>query len=216
MLTFAEELLLLMHDEKRGAFHDLQGMLFDTALAGAVLMDLAIRGRIDTDLETLAILDSEPTGEALLDRALGVLAKHPGIGTTEDALDVLRKEGPAIQDMAVERLVARGILRRDATRILWVFPTRRYPLIDGKELREVKLRIAELIFSDAIPDPADVVIISLANTCGLLDRVFSAEEIERSRARIEQLAKLDLIGQATDTMLRELSTVLATVLMRYG
>ncbi|HTU53510.1 MAG TPA: GPP34 family phosphoprotein [Acetobacteraceae bacterium] len=216
MLTFAEELLLLVHDEKRGSFHDMQDMLFDAALAGAVLMDLAIRNRIDTDLEKLVVLDRTPTGEKLLDHGLARLGRDPTIATTADALDLLRKEGAAIQEMALERLVERGILRRDAQRILWVFEARRYPLIDGKELREVKLRISELIFSDTIPDPADVVIISLANTCGLLDRVFSEDEVRRSRARIEQLAKLDLIGQATDAMLMELSTVLTSVLMRYG
>ncbi len=216
MLTFAEELLLLVHDEKRGSFHDMQDMLFDAALGGAVLMDLAIRNRIDTDLEKLIVLDRTPTGETLLDHGLATLGRDPTIATTADALDLLRKEGASIQEMALERLVERGILRRDAQRILWVFETRRYPLIDGKELREVKLRISELIFSDTIPDPADVVIISLANACGLLERVFSEDEVRRSRARIEQLAKLDLIGQATDAMLMELSTVLTSVLMRYG
>lgn len=216
VLTFAEELLLLVHDEKRGSFHDMQDMLFDAALGGAVLMDLAIRNRIDTDLEKLVVLDRTPTGEKLLDHGLAALGRDPTIATTADALDLLRKEGAAIQEMALERLVERGILRRDAQRILWVFETRRYPLIDGKDLREVKLRISELIFSDAIPDPSDVVIISLANACGLLGRVFSEDEVRRSRARIEQLAKFDLIGQATDAMLMELSTALTTVLMRYG
>ncbi len=216
MLTFAEELLLLGHDENSGNFHDLPDILFDAALAGAVLMDLAIRNRIDVDLEKLIILDQTPTGEELLDHALAALVQHPEIATTADALDLLRKEGGAIEDKAIARLLERGILRREAARIFWVFETRRYPLIDGKELQEVKLRIAELLFSDTIPDPHDVVIIGLAQACGLLERVFAPNELEHCRGRIEQIAKFDLIGQATGAMLQELSAALTTMFVHYG
>ena len=70
MLTFAEELLLLAHDEKSGNFANIQDLLMNTALAGAVLMDLAILNRLDTDVSNLVILDRSPTGEKLLDYAL--------------------------------------------------------------------------------------------------------------------------------------------------
>ncbi|HUC18681.1 MAG TPA: GPP34 family phosphoprotein [Acetobacteraceae bacterium] len=216
MLTFAEELLLLGHDENGSNFHDLPDMLFDAALAGAVLMDLAIRNRIDTDLERLVILDATPTGEELLDHAFAILARHPEIAATADALDLLRKEGSVIEDKAIARLLERGILRREASRILWVFETRRYPLIDGKELQDVKRRIAGLLFSDTIPDPRDIVIIGLAQACGLLERVFTPHELEHCRARIEQIARFDLIGQATGAMLQELSAALTTMFVHYG
>ena len=43
-----------------------------------------------------------------------------------------------------------------------VFRTRRYPKVDGKAEREVKLRIMGVLFSDVIPAPRDIVIISLS------------------------------------------------------
>jgi golgi phosphoprotein 3 len=43
-------------------------------LAGAVLMDLALRDRIDTDLEHLFIIDETPTGVTSLDTTLSILA----------------------------------------------------------------------------------------------------------------------------------------------
>ena len=183
MLTCTEELLLLAHDEKRH-LRQLQDLLMNTALAGAVLMDLALINRVDTDLTAFVVLDRKPTGEKLLDQALAAL---PDKATTVDALDVLRKQGGSLMDMAIARLIERGILRKQEGRILWVFESRRYPLIDGKELQEVKKRIADLLLSDEIPDPRDVVIICLAQACGLLRRVFSESELRSADARIEQL-----------------------------
>jgi Golgi phosphoprotein 3 len=215
MLTFAEELLLLAHDEKSGNFANIQDLLMNTALAGAVLMDLAILNRLDTDVSNLVILDRSVTGEKLLDYSLNELAALPNQTSTIDALDLLRKRGSSIEQMAIARLIERGILRQHEGRILWVFETRRYPLIDGKELQEVKRRIADLLLSDDIPDPRDIVIIALAQACGLLRRVFSESELRSAQKRIDQIAKLDLIGQAMTDMMQELNAAL-TRLLPYG
>jgi hypothetical protein len=209
MLTCAEELLLLAHDEKSGHFANIQDLLMNTALAGAVLMDLAILNRIDTDLSALVVLDRSSTDEKLLDQSLATL---PDKTTTIVGLDLLRKQGASIESMAIARLIERGILRERDGRILWVFETRRYPLIDGKELQEVKRRIADLLLSDDIPDPRDIVIIALAQACGLLRRVFSDSELRSMQDRIDQVAKLDLIGQTMTNMMIELNAALTRLL----
>lgn len=215
MLTCAEELLLLAHDEKSGQFVNLQDLLMNTALAGAVLMDLALLDRVDTDVSSFVTLDRSPTGEKLLDFALDAIGTLPAKTKTIEALDVLRKQGNELERLGIARLIERGILKEVEGRILWVFETRRYPLIEGKELQEVKRRIADLLLSDDIPDPRDIVIIALAQSCGLLRRVFSDSELRSAQNRIDQIAKMDLIGQAMTDMMIELNTAL-TKLLPYG
>jgi hypothetical protein len=215
MLTCAEELLLLAHDENSGQFANLQDLLMNTALAGAVLMDLAILNRVDTDVAALVVLDRAPTGEKLLDFALATLGTLPAKTTTVDALDALRRQGDEIEQMVLARLIERRILQEREGRFLWVFESRRYPLIDGKDLQEVKRRIADLLLSDEIPEPRDIVIIALAQACGLLRRVFSDSELRSAQKRIDQIAKLDLIGQAMTDMMIELNAAL-TRLLPYG
>lgn len=210
MLTIPEEFLLLSHNEKSGAFLVIPDLVLSIALGGAALMDLALRDRIDTDLSKLVLVDGRPTGEKALDLVLDRIREHPEIRSTAEWLDLLRRDGPEIYDLSVARLVERGILRQEAGRILWVFATRRYPLIDGKELQEVKLRIATLLMSNDIPDPRDVVIIALAQACGLLRRVFSESELKRAEPRIEQISRLDLVGQAMRSTMEDLQDVLAS------
>jgi Golgi phosphoprotein 3 len=202
MLTLAEELLLLSHDERTGQFHNRDYAM--PALAGAVLMELAIRDRIDTDLDKLMLIDATPTGEPVLDILLAPMAAEPGTHSTDDWIDFLKHNGPEIHDAALGRLIQRGILRRDESRVLWVFGARRYPMIESTEQQEVKLRIVNLLTSDEIPDARDIVIVGLAQSCGLLEHLFPPDELGRLRARIDQIVRLDLIGQAVRAAIEHL------------
>ncbi len=76
MLRFAEELLVLVLDEGRGEFApSLPSRSLNLALAGAVLMDLALEDRIDTDLDRLMLIDSTPLGDDILDPTLAEIAR---------------------------------------------------------------------------------------------------------------------------------------------
>ena len=71
MLRFPEEIILLLYNEARGDFAPgLAPHSLHTVLAGAVLMDLALENRIDTDPEHLVLVDSTPLGDDLLDPIL--------------------------------------------------------------------------------------------------------------------------------------------------
>ncbi|MCY4037796.1 MAG: GPP34 family phosphoprotein, partial [bacterium] len=114
-----------------------------------------------------------------------------------------------IREAALDRLVERGILERQDDRFLWVFRSRRYPTVDGEAEREVKLRIMGVLFSNEIPSPRDVVIISLAHACGIFSELLSRRELEQAGARIEQVRKLDLIGQAMSQSIQDFEVWLA-------
>ena len=117
-----------------------------------------------------------------------------------------------IRARALDRLVEAGVLQQRDDRFLWVFRARRYPIIDGKVDREVKLRIMGVLFSDEIPDPRDIVIIALADVCGLFRELLSKRELERAAARINQVRKLDLIGQAVSQAVGDIEASLAVAM----
>ena len=87
---------------------------------------------------------------------------------------------------------------------MWVFQTRRYPVIDGQSVREVKLRLMGVLFSDGIPDARDMVIISLADTCGLFGGLLSNRELIGAAPRIAQVCKMDLLGREVSKAVRDL------------
>ena len=208
MLRFAEEIILLMLHDDDGKFAPVPSWSMDRALAGSVLMDLALENRIDTDPENLVLIDDTPVGDGLLDPTLAEIAA----GDQRDArywVEQTAKKGEQLREEALSRMVAAGILEQHEDRFLWVFRSRRYPVVDGKAEREVKLRIMEVLFSDEIPGPRDIVIIALADACGIFRELLSKRELDQAAARIEQVRKLDLIGQAMAQTIHDMEMWLA-------
>ena len=208
MLRFAEEILLLLLRDDGGRFVAVPGIALDNALAGGVLMDLALENRIDTDPEHLIVIDPTPVGDSILDPTLEAIAA----GERRDArywVGQTAQRAAEIREKALSRLVERGILEHNEGRFGWVFRSRRYPVVDGRAEREVKLRILGVLLSDDIPDPRDVVIIGLADACGILRELLPKGDYEQARARVDQVRKLDLIGQATYRAIHDIELWLA-------
>ena len=208
MLRIAEEITLLLLNDKDGRFINVPTWSIDYAIAGSILMDLAMENRIDTDLENLVLIDATPLDDSLLDPTL-VEIEAGDKNTTRYWVEHVAQNAYAIREEALTRLVAQGILERTEDRFLWVFSSRRYPTIDGRAELEVKARIMGLLFSDEIPDPRDVTIICLADACGIFGELLTKEELERASARIEQVRKLDLIGQAMSKAIYDIEVSVA-------
>ena len=203
MLRFPEEVLLLLLNDEGGRFLSVPRWSLDYAMAGGVLMDLALENRIDTDLERLALVDASPVGDSLLDPTLADIAAMED-HNARFWIEHTARRADTIREEALSRLITLGILEARDDRFLWVFRSRRYPIIDGKADREVKLRIMGVLLSDEIPDPRDVVIICLADACGILRRLLSRQELSRASARIAQIRRLDLIGQAMSQAIQDI------------
>lgn len=203
MPTFAEDLLLLALDDE-GEFLPVPQHTLRYALAGAALMDLAFMDRIDTDPKHLMIVNLAPTANPMLDRALKRLA---GIGpmpkTTRLAMETLSEDAGAIREWALGNLIERGILERVETRFLWVRSTA-YATADDRAERDAKLRIMDVLLSDAPPHPRDVALICLVDACALMKEILSRRELARVALRIEQLRRMDLIGQAITALLDDM------------
>lgn len=203
MLTFPEEVVLLLLDDVEGVFLSIGKNTLELALTGSVLMELAFADRLDTDLERVMIVDRAPTGNPLLDRVLERIAGDEETKNTKAWIETLSvEETAAIQEHALASLVERGILRREEKRLfqetvqhLWVFRSPRYFLVDGKVKQETIARFTDELFSEEIPDPRDIALISLLDACGILRALFNEAAIEQCTPRIEQLRKADLIGR---------------------
>ena len=213
LLTIPEELYLLTVNDLTGRRAFLKSKKFDILLAAAILMDLALHNRIDTDLDSVFPDRSEPTGHPLLDLALSQVLEanaHQKIGGW---LIKLTENGPHYREILVSGLQEKGLIRIESGRVFLGFTMNKYPmLINNAEVVEVKTRIRTLLFSNNLPDFRDVVIISLAWYGGLLNLILSEEEILALQPRIEQLARMDLIGQAVSKSLLEVTKSIALIM----
>jgi hypothetical protein len=195
-LTFVEEILLLLLDDESGAMKRVAPNVMELLVAGAILMDLALRGRLDCDLQRLVVVDSTPVGEEILDGPLAEIVEAADEADARTWVVRLSARSKQVQEAALARLVERGILRVEDRSFLWVFGSRRYPMVDDREEREVKLRILDVLLSDRIPAPRDVALICLADASNAFQVILSPQELRHAAARIELVRGFDLIGQA--------------------
>ena len=197
MITIGEEILLLLLDYDSGWMNaSLPTGSRTSAISGAILMDLAVNNRIDTDPERLFVLDPSPLDEPPLDRALKRIASEDRKQAIDYWIRELSDDHPALEELLVERLVTRGVLFRGQYDKLWVMGGRHRVAEGGAPLPDVRRRIARELSDETIPDPRDIMIISLADACELWHVLISEADRARLAPKIKQIAGMDLIGQA--------------------
>lgn len=215
MLRFVEEIVLLLLRDEGGRLARVPAWSLNYALAGGALMDLAMENRIDTDPESLILIDAAPVGDNILDPVLARIAAAEEKHDAAYWLDRIADGAETIYEAALERLVQGGILERRDDRILWVFRSRRYPAVDGVAEREVKLRIMGVLFSDEIPDPRDIMLICLADACGIFSHLLTRRELNQVTERIEEVRRFDLIGQAMSQAIQDIEISVAASVQQY-
>lgn len=204
-LSFAEEVLLLALDDRKGVLRPLPSHTLKLGLAGAFLLELALSGHIDTDTEVLSIVRSTPTDTLLLNEILTRIQKADTPRPAAHWLKEIAWQMPEMEERVLESLVKKGVLRVENHKILWVFTSRRYPVMDGREIREVQSRLRDLITGDSLPDARDAVLVGLVHACHLFEGMFTDEELDRYSERIRNLARLELIGREVNRAIAAIS-----------
>ena len=210
-LLLPEELILVALDDETGQLIDQPAipLALDLALAGALLMELALAGRIDTDAQSLFAISPEPTGVALLDEVLAQVVAQAQPHRSDWWLLHLSANGRDYRKRLIDMLVARGILMQREKRLLWVFRQRVYPPSTGNEEREVRGRITELLQSQDIPEPHDALLVGLLASTGLMTMLISSEQEAGLRERIDQLRNLEEISRSLGNAIMNLHMALA-------
>ena len=198
-LSLPDELVLTLLNEESGYFRQVPGWDLNCAVVGAVLAELSLVARIDTDMESLILLDATATGDPALDPILAEIADEPTQRNAQFWIERLAPRAESIIDMTLDRLVDLKILQHhdgefwSLARTAW-----QTELFAGSEegtaVEFVKTRISKVIFNNEIPDPRDVIIICLINTCDVLRFIFELDE--ESEERVEFICKMDLIGRS--------------------
>ena len=215
-LSLTEELLLVALDDDTGRLIELLPFSLETAIAAALVMDLTLAARIDTDPTHLFVLSAAPTGNAILDDVLARVTAEPQPLSSAEWLRRLAVPGPELRDRILARLVERGVLQSVEKRLLWVFKTRVYPPTSGLEEREVKSRVMTLLNNDDIPEARDAMLVGLLRATGIMERLLSEMEYQRLRARIDHVSSLEEVSRALTQEVAELYVLLASARVPMG
>jgi len=214
-LPLHEEVLLLALRDDEGTIAS--GTMYQYAIAGAVLAELVLQGRVKVDeskrRKRAIVADPRPTGAPLLDECLEKIA-----ATKPKGLDhwVGKFAGiGGLKHRVAERLCDRGILREEEGKVLLLFTRRVYTETDPRPEYEIVERLRRAIFTDTRDlGPRTAVLVSLADATGILKVVFDKKELKARKARIEQVVNGEVMGEAAKEAIQAMhaAVMVATVM----
>ena len=198
-LSLPEELILLLLNEEDGYFHQVPGWKLDCVVMGSVLAELSLMGRIDTDLESLYLVDSTETGNPVLDPALKEIAADSQKRTAQYWIERLAPLAESVIDLTLDGLVKMKILEHHDGDYWTLSPASLLGelsagLADDTAVDFVKNRMIKAIFTNTIPDPRDIILICLVNTCDVFRFIFPTAEEEEERIAV--ISQMDVIGRS--------------------
>lgn len=199
-MRLTEELLMMFLDEQSGFIELQDSWDFSCVVSGAVLADLALDYRIDSDLTELSVIDPTPTGESFLDATLKDIAAEETTQTMQYWVEKNTSRTDEVVTSVLDQLVERGILHYEVggfwERAPDVALTQSYTDVDGTDVLDPKTRILNVLLNDEPPDPRDVLLISLFHSCDFLRLLVAHDDYVAKLERIELLANADLLGQS--------------------
>ena len=192
-----EEVMLLALRDVEGTIAP--GTMHQYAMGGAVLAELLLNHRIrveESKKKLVNLVTSKPLGDPLLDECLEKIRsakRRASLQTWVARLAGMRN----FKHRVAERLCQRGILRADKDKVFLIFTRKIYPEIDPEPERQLVERLRTAIFTDTTDvDPRIVVLLSLANSAGLLKAIFDRKKLKDRKARIAQIINGEMTGKA--------------------
>ncbi|MFC0629061.1 GOLPH3/VPS74 family protein [Kribbella deserti] len=192
-MLIAEDLLLLLHDDTSG--EAAAGSLsLDYALAGAVLIELTLLGRLRVVAhetgDRLVVIDDSPTGDAVLDTRLALLTGKPVKG--KNGVRPVRMVPKLAKDLRAEllnRLECKGIAHIDRENVLSLSPVSRWPARDASHELEVRAGLESALKLGNTPNDRTGVLITLLHAQHVVPKVITGPMGRKAlRRRAEQIA----------------------------
>jgi hypothetical protein len=190
-MLLAEDLLLLVTDDASGRL-SAPAEQVDAGLGGANLVELTLRNKVDLSGEQdpgkpgrIIVRDPSPAGDAVLDAALEILSARQGKRPSA----VIGPLSKTLRRTLYQRLADRGVVRAEKSRILGVFPVRRWPAQDASDEAEVRRLMTQALVQQEAPDARTAALIALAHAVGCVDKVVDARQHGLSKRQLRARAK---------------------------
>jgi hypothetical protein len=215
-LFLHEEILLLALRDEEGTIAS--GTMYQYAIGAALLAELLLSKRIEVEQsgkkKLVNLISPSPLSEPLIDECL----EKVGSAKRRAVLQTWVSRFAGVKNLkhrVAQQLCRRGILRAEEDKVLLIFTRKIYPEVNPEPEAELIERLRHAIFTDAEDiDPRTVVLLSLANSTGLLKVVFDKKKLKGRKARIKQIVNGEITGKAATEAIQAMqAAVMVAVIM---
>ncbi|MFF7731051.1 GPP34 family phosphoprotein [Streptomyces sp. NPDC008001] len=189
VLTLPEELLLLSFDPVSGR-RLCGGQALEYGVAGAVLAELELAGRVTEERGRVTVTNPVPPGDPLLAMALAALppAGKGARGRGPRTVSWVRTASRHLEEPWLARLVKNGALRREKHRFLGVVPYYRHPVGPVDRTTETRQRFEEARRA-GFAGPRSRVLAALASATGTARALYPGWDGRHDRSAMRRLRR---------------------------
>lgn len=219
MFNLAEDLMILAIDDEKGKVISSASIPIDYGLIGALIMELSLKGKIGIDDGKIIVLDKSSTKDELLDNVLHSIKNCETCDKEQAIKFVINKlvnDYKNIEEIIINRLISKGVIKKEEHKILWVFNFYRYPATDKTEEKTLISHIKEIVFDNVEPDVRTSVLISFLRVCNLIEEIFTKEELEKSASKIREIAYSNEIIKAVSQSVFEIQQAILSTITNSG
>lgn len=211
-MLIAEDLLLLATDDATGRT-TVSSVQLDPALAGAVLIELVVAGRVNLEGEGRAaqvvVTHQSPLGDPVLDAALQSLIDKGPLKPSS----VIPRLAKGLRGRLNDQLAGRGILRREDGKVLGLFPTTRWPAQDAAYEEQVKGQVAGALLKGLEPDGRTGAIISVLTAADMLKTVVDKQDLKAAKVRGKEIGEGNWASDSIRKVIQEAQSAIAVAVM---
>lgn len=211
MNSLAEELLLLAYADDGTPLTD--GTHLDNGLGGALLLELALAGRVDVADKRVVVVDPRPVDDPLANNALARIigderGRKPGHWVTK-----LAKE---TRPRVLDKLVADGVLTVAKDKVLWVFPRTKYPAANGVRPAaeaEAEQRMRAAVLGAGRVEERTAALCALVAATELDRKIFADLDRTRVKARLKEISEGAWAAEAVRKTIEEIQAAVMVAIV---
>ena len=185
-------------------------MVLPHSLGGATLLELTLSERVGLDdRKRVAVHDLSSTGDPILDEALGTIGTRQG----KDPKAVVKALGKNLRPALYDRLVAEAVVRAEESKVLGIFPVRRWPAERAQHEEQVHTQLTQILVHRTTPDSRTAALISLLHALNSEHRIVDPKEHGLTRKELQSRAMEVSTGDwASEAVRQAIQAMMAAII----
>lgn len=207
-LDLLEEYLLIALDDDKGKFV-IDSTHLHYGFGGAILLELALREKISIEGEFIRLKDSSSMTEVALNKTIELIQEDAKPIKIKDLIRTLANNAGELKQDTLQRLMNKGILKKEEHKILWIIPNNKYPTSNLSPENKVRERLKGVMLLGEKSEPRDIMLLSLIDVSDLTREAFrDKDDYKAVKKKIKEVTQDVKISSAINKSIREIQAAI--------
>jgi len=211
-LNLIDQLTLLALDDKKGSFIT-NSISYSYAIAGAVIMEMALEERIDLSDDLVKVKEKAKTGDEIINTYFETIIQSQKDRKINYWVDKFGKKAEQIKRDTIDKLIESQILEKKEEKFLWLFSYNKYPTQNPRPENRLRDRLYDIIVNNHRPELKEIMLLNLIESCNLGKEVFGKEKAKVFKKKIKTINEYDHLGDSVSKSVKEICDAINAMLV---